>query len=231
MSYSIGQFRRTQLSADSYQNPQTYTLTTVKNDSGITQFDDICIQLQGANILNSKTSYYLKFRVKQRTDSVQDFTLKLENSSIDEDTIQSVDYYSVDYGSDYTYFELIITPNSTYDQIILELNRIALDYSIENTLKDTHGRVMSCEIIEFYSIYNVIDYLSSSYAGLSELSKIGIQGPPGLIMCINGEQIRIGRTGIYEINNGLTIQSIGFILKESTFYSDGLDYFIMDFQY
>jgi hypothetical protein len=50
-------------------------------------------------------------------------------------------------------------------------------------------------------------------------------------MCINGEQIRIGRTGIYEINNGLTIQSIGFILKESTFYSDGLDYFIMDFQY
>ena len=51
------------------------------------------------------------------------------------------------------------------------------------------------------------------------------------MMCINGEEIRIGRTGIYELNNGITVQYIGFIVKESDFTQDGKDYFIMDFQY
>ena len=46
-------------------------------------------------------------------------------------------------------------------------------------------------------------------------------------MCINGEEIRIGRTGIYELNNGITVQYIGFIVKESDFTQDGKDYFII----
>jgi len=50
-------------------------------------------------------------------------------------------------------------------------------------------------------------------------------------MCINGEQIRIGKSGIYELNNGIAVSFIGFIPKESTTSSDGLDYFIMDFEY
>jgi hypothetical protein len=32
--------------------------------------------------------------------------------------------------------------------------------------------------------------------------KMGIQSRPGLMMAINGEEIRIGRSGIYEIKNG-----------------------------
>lgn len=43
-------------------------------------------------------------------------------------------------------------------------------------------------------------------------------------MCINGEQIRIGKSGIYEINNGINITFISFIPKES-------DYFIFDYEY
>ena len=48
-------------------------------------------------------------------------------------------------------------------------------------------------------------------------------------MCINGEQIRIGKSGIYELNNGIMISFIGFIPKQSE--SNKLDYFIMDFEY
>ena len=92
---------------------------------------------------------------------------------------------------------------------------------------------MNIEVNDFYAIHNIIEDLSSNlnYSDLEELAKIGVQGPPGLIMCINREQIRIGRTGIYELNNGMKIQSIGFVLKKSDFYLDGTDYFIMDFQY
>ena len=46
-----------------------------------------------------------------------------------------------------------------------------------------------------------------------------------MLMCINGEQIRNNRSGIYEINNDkIKIKSIGFVPK-------GNDYFIMDYEY
>ncbi len=68
------------------------------------------------------------------------------------------------------------------------------------------------------------------------LTKIGIQGPPGLLMCINGEAIRIGPSGIYEINNGYKVTFLGFIVRESRQRKDrdgvpDYDYFIMDYQY
>lgn len=50
-------------------------------------------------------------------------------------------------------------------------------------------------------------------------------------MCINREQIRLGKRGIYEINNGINITSISFVPKVSTLASGELDYFIMDFEY
>ena len=45
-----------------------------------------------------------------------------------------------------------------------------------------------------------------------------------MLMCINREQIRIGKNGIYEINNGVEIKSIGFVPADN-------DYFIMDYEY
>ena len=54
-------------------------------------------------------------------------------------------------------------------------------------------------------------------------------------MCINREPIRIGRSGIYELNNGIDITSISFVPKfvpkNNSSGSNVLDYFIMDFEY
>ena len=36
-----------------------------------------------------------------------------------------------------------------------------------------------------------------------------------MLMCINKEQIRIGKSGIYEINNGIKINFIGFVPKST----------------
>lgn len=232
MSYQIGQFRRTQL--ESYSTNLTFEMSTQENEDSVTsnntKFIDSCMLLSGSNVLNSKTSYYLRFRIKQRLDSIQNFTLKLRNSDSVTDNYQNIKTYNVNQGSSTTDFELIFSPNASYNQIIFELNRIALDYITENA-NGTYGRIIEVEVLEFYSIYNVVTYLSSAYSNLTRLEKIGVQGPPGLMMCINGEEIRIGRTGIYELNNGITVQYIGFIVKESDFTQDGKDYFIMDFQY
>ena len=209
-------------------------MSTQENEDSVTsnntKFIDSCMLLSGSNVLNSKTSYYLRFRIKQRLDSIQNFTLKLRNSDSVTDNYQNIKTYNVNQGNSTIDFELIFSPNASYNQIIFELNRIALDYITENA-DGTYGRIIEVEVLEFYSIYNVVTYLSSAYSNLTRLEKIGIQGPPGLMMCINGEEIRIGRTGIYELNNGITVQYIGFIVKESDFTQDGKDYFIMDFQY
>lgn len=230
---SVGQFRRTQL--DSYYESISFDLTTQETESNIEtmgiKFVNPCVLVKSTT-LTSQNNYYLKFKVSYREDSSQSFNVRIRNSnSEDANNYQNLRSYSVNQGIGSTIFEMVFSPNATYNQVVFELNRIPLDYTTEND-DGTYGRLMIIEILEFNSLNNVIDYLSSSYSGLTKLNKIGIQGPPGLLMCINGEEIRIGRSGIYEINNNsITISFIGFILKESAFTQDGLDYFIMDFQY
>ena len=77
----------------------------------------------------------------------------------------------------------------------------------------------------FGTISNIItDYLNPYIENMGRLKQIGVQSHPGLEMCINGEMIRVGRTGIYEINHGIDINFIGFMPEED-------DHFIMDYQY
>ena len=59
-----------------------------------------------------------------------------------------------------------------------------------------------------------------------------------MLMCINGEPIRIGPSGIYEIRNGYKIYFLGFIIKSYDEIIDEngnkqicRDDFIVDYQY
>ncbi len=232
MSYRIGQFRKPQI--DSYSTALEMELSRQQAGSatsGDVIFYNACGNLSGDNVVNNQNCYYLRFGVKQRSDSEQSFYLKLRNVSETEDNEQLIENYTVSRGTDTVYFEVILSPNSTYDQILWELQRTALDYRMLNA-DDTYGRVMSVEVTSYIRLVDVVATLKSTYSGMEYLTKIGIQGPPSLLMCINREPIRIGRTGIYEINNGIiNITSVHFVPKESTLSSDGLDYFIMDFEY
>lgn len=231
MSYNIGQFRRPQL--DSYSTPLSMELgrqQTEDASSGDLLFYNACGNLSGDNVMNSQNCYYLRFGVKQRSDSEQAFYLKIRNVSETEDNEQLIDEFKVTRGTGTVYFEVILSPNATYNQILWELQRTALDYRMLNA-DDTYGRVMNVVDYTYTRLIDVLTALKSTYTSMEYLTKIGIQGPPSLLMCINREQIRIGKTGIYEINNGINITSISFVPKTSTLSSDGLDYFIMDFEY
>lgn len=225
---NIGQLRRSEIST--YTTSLDYTMGEIANDESIVTFYDKYMIL--SNAISSSSSYYLKFTVYQSTDYTQSFNIKLKNSESEEDSeYQSVRTLSVKQGTDSITFEIIFTPNSTYNQIIFELSRTALDFSYINN-EDTSGRLMIIEVNQFQEIINVISSYLSKYSGLTELTKIGIQGPPGLLFELNGEEMRIGRTGIYELYyDEITVTSLGFIIKESSFTQDGKDYFIMDFKY
>lgn len=160
-------------------------------------------------------------------NSVQNFSLQLQNSN----DSQTIEDYTVPAGTGSTTFDIVLTPNATYNLIVFVLARTTEDYNvIENS---QYGRIMDITVNEnnIYLMTNIIDTLASSY-GLTELIRIGVQGPTGLMMSINGEQIKIGKTGIYELNDiNIKITYLGFALKENVLNVDGYDNFILDFEY
>lgn len=230
MSYNIGQLRRNQIS--SYSTPLSYRQGLIKNENSIIDFYDQCMYLTGANIVSSIYSYYLKFEVTQLPEVTQEFSIKLQSDEVTVDNIQNIRSFVVKQGLETTTFELIFTPNSNYNQIVFELKRLALDFYIDNG-DGTSGRIMKIKILQFDRVINVISsYLAKNYPGMTSLKKIGIQGPPGLLFCIDGEEIRIGRSGIYELyNEDISISYMGFIIKDALFTQNGEDFFIMDFKY
>lgn len=230
MTYNIGQLRRNEIT--SYVNPVKYTKKTIINDESIIDFQDICLEMSGDQIVDTTSSYYLKFEVSQRPEAAQDFIIKLKNNDVTIDNVQEVKTLKVAAGTGKISFELIFNPNSKYNQLIFELQRLALDFYLDNG-DGTSGRKMEINILEFSKIINIVDsYLKGKFSGLTKLKKIGLQGPPGLMFVLDGEEIRIGRTGVYELyNDNIEISYIGFIIKDSLFTQSGKDFFVMDFKY
>lgn len=231
MSYNIGQLRST--SIENFITPVTLgTPTEFERSSNIsgdgTIFKDIEIQVSG-KLLN-QNNYYFYFQIKKRLDSQQNVILKLRKnqSQLSQASYQTIKTVSLDNdNSDYIRFQALISPNADYDYIILELDRVLIDYQ-KNEVSSTStakGRILQVGELSLFKIQNLVSgYLNQTYPTLKSLTKVGIQGRSGLLMCINGEQIRIGKSGVYEINNGMKISSLGFIPTQN-------DFFLVDFEY
>ena len=160
-------------------------------------------------------------------NSVQNFSLQLQNSN----DSQIIENYTVPAGTGSITFDIVFTPNSTYNLIVFVLARTTEDYNI--TEDSQYGRIMDITVNknDIYLMTNIINTLASTYE-LTRLIRIGVQGPTGLMMSINGEQIKVGKTGIYELNDvNIKITYLGFALKENALNVDGYDNFILDFEY
>lgn len=217
----FGQFRSSQL--NTYLTTLTYIMSnTRKSSSAIDNiiFENTSVKMNNANLLNSSNCYYLRFKITQRADGEQRFFVKLLNSEKITDNEQIIGKFTAPEGTSFSYFELVFQPNATYDTIVFQLQRVSLDYNLTNT-GGTSGRIISVEIISLDKLINIIDFLKESYNGLEYLIKIGIQGPASLLMCINGEEIRIGKNQIYEIDNiGYKITFLGIVTNNNSFLID-----------
>ncbi len=240
MAYNIGQFRRTSNISDYYEEvSDNFTIEYFKEKiSELTSnvyFENAYYEY--SNKMNKQSYYYLDFSVKKMT-SAQTFYLKLknftdedyeENTSSEENNEQIIAELTVPKTAstedEWVNFEVIIAPNKSYGQLYWDLRRtISSDYRAASDLEveGVIGRRMQIVINKFAIIKNVIQ-------NINKVVKIGVQGPPSLLMCINGEQIRIGKTGIFEINEqNVSISFVGFVPK----IKNGImEYFIMDYEY
>lgn len=232
---NLGQLRRSEIIE--YTSPIDYNLTEVNNVTNTVQefYDTALKPVESPNTTGKTKSYYLEFTVKQK-ETPQNFTVKIPiGGTLTEETqFLKLQKYTTKVGKNSTSYELIFSTSLDFSMIIFELTRTMEDYSSTVDEETGHaGRKMDITIENFFVVNNIIDtYLTSAYPGLKTISRIGVQGPPGMLFCIEGEEIRIGRTGIYELfDEDIKISSIGFVLKDSLFTQNGQDFFIMDFKY
>lgn len=229
-------------------------------DEDMVPFYNFALDVTGEDPLNPgmltpAEHYYLHFRIYKRpahqeTDKqidllsgeeidgtgvidngVQKFQLKLrKKNSTEIDITQNVKSYTISAGpaDEYVDYEIIIAPDSDYQYVLFFLERTAYDYQVINP------RQLNIEIIDFASIKNVASDIFAKL-GITTFSKIGIQSAPGTLMCINGEEIRVGRSGIYEINNGIPVSFIGFASTRMGLNNleqhPRINFFILDYAY
>lgn len=258
MSFKVGQILSSKLGellipvwSNENRELQVQDIQTTK--AGSLSTDQFFID-KGISIIGNfqpGTYYYVKLAIQRSFEDInQDLTLRLVRKEELQESSQYIDNFTIfapnkdGKTSKYAYYETIIAPNNTYDQLAIILSRTVIDYYSENDpetglpwdppekWREYKGREIKIEpsLCKIAIINNVI---GSNTLSTSTLNKIGIQGPPGLLMCINGEPIRIGPSGIYEIRNGYKIKFLSFIIRESE-EEDGTyktDNFIVDYQY
>ena len=230
----IGQIRKD--NSTRYLNSVTSTKgefkTSISLGSSFLDFKDWIIVPQGGFKYNN--FYYVKLKIKNTIESEKDtersFTISLSNKanqSLVSETEQFLKSFSVPNLRDKTInIQLVFTPNIDFHGLIIRLNRNSIDFNITKS-NNYSGRDFQIET-EGFEVYNISNIKPS---GVEYLNKIGVQGPSGLLMCINGQEIRVGPSGIYETRNGYKINFIGFIIKDDQDSFDIKNYFILDYQY
>lgn len=230
MSYTIGQFRKEMLG--NYLNQTSMTKreihTSPSGISGDIYFKDAAFSM--TNSFDYQKNYYIKIQIK-RTNADQNFSISLANLDSEEKSEQFLKRFYVpairgDKDINKTaIIEIVFNPIINFSDVVIRLNRTSQDYSIENP-DGSSGRVF--EIVDAgcacYEIINILNSIPS----VTEFDKIGVQGPSGLLMCINGEEIRVTPSGIYETRSGYKINFMGFVITDP---NPKVNYFILDYQY
>lgn len=130
-------------------------------------------------------------------------------------------------GDYYGYAEIVFRPvEDMFSEITVEMVRTAEDYNIQTTDSsgDTiYGRFIALDDFEYtlYSLTNLVNEINPN----GTLYRIGVWSHPGLLMSVNGEEIRVPNSGYYELDGILAIESLGIV---ATDYKDN---FSIDYQF
>lgn len=129
-------------------------------------------------------------------------------------------------GENFGYAELVFRPvEGMFTDIVIEMVRTAEDYNIMQDVdgESVYGRRVSLDDFDYklYKLANLVDEINNE----GTLTRIGIWGHSGLLMAINGEEIRVGASNLYELDNVIPITSIGIVAED---YSDS---FTIDYTY
>ena len=149
--------------------------------------------------------------------------------------------------SQYVSYSFVFTPSKNYDTLGFRVNRVSYDaiYASSNTArtwltddptdvtmkqretrdgkKDISTQGPRIEINELCELQNIVTEANG-------WNKFGFQSRPGSLIVVNKQPIRVGRSGIYQINNGTKITSF-MIASPGGSNSSEIDAFLLDYTY
>lgn len=126
----------------------------------------------------------------------------------------------------YGIFDITFRPlTNTFDRVCAEIVREAIDEQV--SFSDT-GKGRQLGVVESDCSLAVVNDLVPKLkvdGGMSSITKIGVWGRPGLLMCINGEPIRVGNSGFYE-QDSVKVEALGVVVKDGDWSNNfTIDYF------
>lgn len=129
-------------------------------------------------------------------------------------------------GDLFAYAEIGFRPvEEGFSKIVIEMVRTAEDYNIQNneTGEVEYGRIVPIESFDF-ALYSVANLVETIRPDGGTLMRIGVSGHTGLMLMINGEEVRIGPSRAYELDV-LDIVSLGVVAIKPE------DLFTIDYAY
>lgn len=157
-------------------------------------------------------SYYF-YGMIQEVSGVQTINIKLINKDEDQSSVdrkmQFIKTIKVPSSTnrDYYYFEFIFKPMTNFDSILFEFV----------TSSGGNRRIGCADLSELNNIINNNNYLAVTG---SSLIRFSIQAKPGFLMCLNGEEIRVPKNGIYEVKNGIILIDFFTPVAYNTYETD-----------
>lgn len=251
----VGQIRKN--NNTSYLTPigsYDYGFVRVQGYDSNYLFDDFALYLEEG--FKAGTTYYIRFTVKRPEEkkwseegyldsTAVDFSLKLyeDNGGAEGrhegEKIQTVESLLKlepripEVYDTYKVFETVFSPDSTYKYLSFQVARTGYDYRItaREPFVPPDPQALGREPTIFededgYDICKVNNILPSNIL----VDKIGIQSRPGGLFVINNEPFRLGRSGIFEVNNELRIGFVGLAAPNGD-ESRNIPHFILDYGY
>lgn len=214
MSFNIKQYRGTEPYWDTIQGYSLGYVTTSFPYLANT-YKDSCIEMS----FQKGIPYYLSIKIeKEKGENSQnrEITVQLQNdlienfSSTENQTISKIQLLRSTSEEDaFEIFHFIFTPSKNYNKISFIISR-----DLKN-LEDWE-KYAKIEVNKFQKLNNLLSLLQ-----ISQINQLGIHADPGTLMCINGEEIKIGKRGVFEINSNIVqINFLNIInLKENSYYT------------
>lgn len=120
----------------------------------------------------------------------------------------------------YQVIELVFSPYVAAKTIAFILRRTTYDYNFGGRVVKFEGADIGDELgqSDICEIQNVLGNITAD--------KIGVQTDPGSLIIVNGEGMRVGKSGTLEINCGIPITDLGFAAP-----AGNIKDFIVDYTY
>lgn len=251
MAYKIGQLRKEENGnymtnlTDDIQSPSFGQVKKEYPYMNNQTFDQLSIW--NSNSFSPNEVYFIRFRIQRLRDQystdvsgfenandlgLQVFLYKSPNRSFtitqasiegkETLTNQMIDSFTVGHkrednnlvNGDYEYRTLVFKPQFQCTTIVFILSRQAYDFLVA-------PRFYNFQLLELSTIENILPKTAN---------KIGVQSRPGTLIMVNQQPVRIGRSGTYEVNNGVQITSFGISAPQG-YNAENIDHFILDYTY